>query len=299
MEKREKHIPVLDGIRGLAITMVLAHHCEMKMPALPNTFLGRAITVVVGNGWVGVDLFFVLSGFLITGILYDTRQSKNYFRAFYARRFLRIFPLYYGVLFLLMALSGPLQIAWGGRQFLYLAYLQNVGITHHITTGSLSPMIEISHFWSLAVEEQFYFLWPAAVFLLKDRKKIMSMAVILILCSIAVRVVLIHMHKPYWIFTPARLDSLMLGALLVLALRSGSDTQVKLARTAWIVFPSSVALLVGLAWHHQSSDWHFNGAASLLYTVIAIACAALVTLSMASPLFRPVFNQSAMRMLGK
>jgi peptidoglycan/LPS O-acetylase OafA/YrhL len=299
MEKNERYIPVLDGVRGLAIAMVLGHHCLKKMPPLPEGFLGRAITVLIGNGWVGVDLFFVLSGFLITGILYDTRESQNYFRAFYARRFLRIFPLYYGVIFLLLVFSKPLQVVWEGQQFLYLAYLQNIGITHYVTTRPFPPPIDISHFWSLAVEEQFYFVWPAVVFLLKDRRKIMRMSVILILCSIVVRVVSIHFHRPYMYFTPARVDSLMVGGLLALAFRSGCQTKIKLVRGAWIALPSSVAVLIGIAWHNHSPNWQLNGAAWAVYTVIAIASAALMTLALTIPVFQAVFNRPTMRLLGK
>ena len=100
------HIPALDGVRGLAILMVLMDHFIGEMP--PANSLERAIVYVTGYGSYGVDLFFVLSGFLITGILYDTRDKAFYFRNFYMRRFLRIFPLYYGVLALLSFFVGPL-----------------------------------------------------------------------------------------------------------------------------------------------------------------------------------------------
>jgi peptidoglycan/LPS O-acetylase OafA/YrhL len=88
------HLPVLDGIRGMAIVLVLFHHCtDMGV----YTGVDKAATLLLHWGGFGVDLFFVLSGFLITGILADTRGSKNYFKAFYMRRVLRIFPLYYAI----------------------------------------------------------------------------------------------------------------------------------------------------------------------------------------------------------
>lgn len=86
----------LDGVRGLAILMVLAHNLNVLTG--PQTPAGQAVSRIDDLGWVGVQLFFVLSGFLITGILLDTRESDNYYRAFLGRRVLRIFPLYYGTL---------------------------------------------------------------------------------------------------------------------------------------------------------------------------------------------------------
>ena len=94
-------LPALDGIRGLAILLVLFYH----LLRYDNSFLGR----VSHHGWLGVELFFVLSGFLITSILYDSRGGQHYFRNFYARRILRIFPVYYGFLALALILA-PLLI---------------------------------------------------------------------------------------------------------------------------------------------------------------------------------------------
>src|SRR5215475_7563749 len=90
------HLPVLDGVRGLAVMMVLVFHFVGQM--LPTNGIERAVVAVTKHGLLGVDLFFVLSGFLITGLLYEARDQPHYLRNFYVRRLLRIFPLYYGVL---------------------------------------------------------------------------------------------------------------------------------------------------------------------------------------------------------
>src|SRR5215216_5117511 len=90
------HIPALDGIRGIAILMVML--CHFTNRGLPNTIVGKIVRRSFEAGWSGVDLFFVLSGFLITGILFDSKPQAHYFRNFYVRRTLRIFPLYYGFL---------------------------------------------------------------------------------------------------------------------------------------------------------------------------------------------------------
>src|SRR5579863_3399053 len=96
MSSRANNIRALDGIRGLAIISVLFHHFETLIPGCNGALY--AAKAVFSFGWAGVDLFFALSGFLITGILLDTHDANNYFSAFYARRILRIFPLYYSVL---------------------------------------------------------------------------------------------------------------------------------------------------------------------------------------------------------
>src|SRR4051812_39004746 len=92
----EGFIPALDGLRGIAILLVLFHHFTIYRP---DRGLDKWLANIPAAGWIGVDVFFVLSGFLITGILLDARDRRHYFRNFYARRALRIFPLYYLVVF--------------------------------------------------------------------------------------------------------------------------------------------------------------------------------------------------------
>src|SRR6185369_11811956 len=120
-------------------------------------------------GWIGVDLFFVLSGFLITGILYDAKARKDYFRNFYARRFLRILPLYYGILALYILVFPRISIvpqrqyqSLVEHQLWFWTHLSNVSIA---IEGYGNQQRGWTHFWSLAVEEQFYLVWPAVVFL--------------------------------------------------------------------------------------------------------------------------------------
>ena len=157
------HVTALDGIRGIAVLIVIFWHASAYLQG--TSVLDRLLRAPMRIGWSGVDLFFVLSGFLITGILLDTRESPNYFRSFYARRALRIFPLYYLVLGAILVAAhffpyiNKLVPIPHDRPF-YFFYLNNwwplLKDTWH---GNI-----IGHFWSLAVEEQFYVLWSICVF---------------------------------------------------------------------------------------------------------------------------------------
>src|SRR5580700_6952106 len=156
-------LPALDGIRGVAILLVLFYH----LFRYDNSLLGR----LSHHGWLGVELFFVLSGFLITGILYDSRGEVHYFRNFYGRRVLRIFPLYYGFL-AVAALLAPLLIK---------AQLQGIHTYIHyqvwwwLYAANILESIKgwicaaFDPFWSLAIEEHFYLIWPLLIALAPKR----------------------------------------------------------------------------------------------------------------------------------
>jgi peptidoglycan/LPS O-acetylase OafA/YrhL len=165
-------LPALDGVRGLAVLGVMLFHFVGIMP--PSNWGARAIVHVVGFGAYGVELFFVLSGFLITGILCDTRNGPHFFRNFYMRRFLRIFPLYYGVLALVFFVAPQIPLL-RGPTLDYLvhheawAWLYAVNI--YIAKDGDWSFSYLNHFWSLGVEEHFYFFWPAVVFVLARRPR--------------------------------------------------------------------------------------------------------------------------------
>lgn len=183
---RHKHLPALDGARGLAVMLVfLVHYGGGASSSNP---LIHAVGVGVQAGWIGVTLFFILSGFLISGILWDSRGQPRYWRNFYMRRTLRIFPLYYACLLLVMLTA----IIAGNAAFclkhiyVYLFYLQNLPLPFG-AAGLGTPLV-LAHFWSLAVEEQFYLLWPFVLVRLKTLDQARRVALGVFLFSLAFRI---------------------------------------------------------------------------------------------------------------
>lgn len=202
---QQEHEPLLDGVRGLAIFSVIIFHSSL----IPNqNFFDKLLHGMSLAGWAGVDLFFVLSGFLITGILLRTKGTPNFFFNFYMRRSLRIMPLYY--LFLVFFFYFvPQTVSFG---FTYWTFLSNVLLSRlgHFQ----SAILDIT--WSLAVEEQFYLLWPLIVWSTK-REKLAKVAFILFLVSLAIRIGLFwsgaNPMKNYMLLV-CRMDGLCAGAWL-------------------------------------------------------------------------------------
>jgi peptidoglycan/LPS O-acetylase OafA/YrhL len=235
------HLLALDGVRGLAILAVMCSHA-FEANYIAQTGLIRFIGMVFYNGYLGVDLFFVLSGFLITGILYDSLQDPGYFRKFYVRRALRIFPLYYGVLIVCALLTVPLHLHWGTMGWLLPLYLQNFEPVK-IMTFAPGKGIGLFHFWSLAVEEQFYLVWPAMVFLLRSRRTLLITTLGASALALVSRLLYIsHNGSGYVVHasTLFRADSLLLGGTLALLYRSKIWARVQ--RSGRGVFLASVAL---------------------------------------------------------
>lgn len=211
-----KHIPALDGIRGLAIGLVLLLHFFGATNA--HSSFERAVIKLANFGSYGVSLFFVLSGFLITGILIDSKGQPSYFRNFYARRVLRIFPLYYGVLAVALWLWprawSPLELEVSRERQVWLwGYVSNFLIAKEQSWDALPYF---SHFWSLAVEEHFYFVWPLLV-ARSTARALVLWAGGLIIMALMLRLFLaasgVNELVAYTI-TPAKLDGLCLGGLI-------------------------------------------------------------------------------------
>jgi Predicted acyltransferases len=217
VDRFEERVPALDGLRGCAALFVLLFHFTMQLgdaSGLPTT----ALKTVFLFGWSGVDLFFVLSGFLITGLLLGAKGSSNYFRVFYARRMLRILPLYYFALFLLFTVPVVIRLpATAGfatplrDQLWFWFYLQNYHFLGPRFAGLSGPL------WSLAIEEQFYLVWPFVVFVL-PRKRALWVCAGLVLVSLVYRIVarMVVPHLDTYNVTQARLDGLSIGSAIAL-----------------------------------------------------------------------------------
>lgn len=245
---------VLDGLRALAICLVLFHHYSQKMG---NSGMGDRLFFSLSNSaWIGVDLFFVLSGFLITGILYDAKGSPSYFRTFYIRRSLRIFPIYY-VLLLVIFVILP---------FFHHSIVDSYTLDHqkwfwlygsnYLTAFKGWPDIAVAHLWSLAIEEHFYLLWPVVVFLGNKRQLLIGGTALL------VGAILLRFYSAthdssadsIYVMTHYRIDTLVTGGLLALAWRTPA-IRSKLERHAG---KATVILLVaGFAGlnNHLGLDW--------------------------------------------
>jgi peptidoglycan/LPS O-acetylase OafA/YrhL len=256
-------------------------------------------------GMFGVDLFFVLSGFLITGILFDSLKDEGYFRKFYARRALRILPLYYGVLVVCLLLTYPLHLHWGDMGWLLVFYLQNL---HPMKIMSFSPGANIGlyHFWSLAVEEQFYLVWPAVVFLIRDKRKLLVTMLVASAMALLLRLVLLAGGaSPFAMHVTmiCRADSLMLGGTLAMLYRSSQWQWVQRVAPwgflgATVVIVASILVLQPvLAAHPFSGAIWGNG---VQYSVLAVGFGCLIAWSLRpGSICQWIFQLGWMRFLGK
>jgi peptidoglycan/LPS O-acetylase OafA/YrhL len=225
-------MPELDSVRGIAILMVLFFHGMAPPLHVELPYPGRLLFSVSQYGWTGVNLFFVLSGFLITGILIDSRNRPDYFRRFYFRRALRILPALYGLLIVLVT------IGWISFRFFAVSAFFFANFAPALGIG-----LQYGPLWSLAVEEHFYMFWPLVVRLGSNRKLLVIAASVCIGCPLLRMLNFSHHPDPQslaFLYTWFNLDGLSLGALLAIWLRMPSFRRPQLVQVA------GPALVVGI-----------------------------------------------------
>jgi len=303
--------PALDGLRAIAFLMVFfQHYMDMAW------------------GWTGVNLFFVLSGFLITGILFDTRDDRHRVRNFYVRRTLRIFPLYYGIMLLLLLLYPWMHWQWSWQWIVWPAYLGNlVPFVHsylpnsamqHLadfqpsgSNGNFYTTLYLGHFWSLCVEEQFYLFWPWLLFWIRDRRKLLFVCAAMFPLSLALRIAGRHLLPPWMVAhgvlfggTPFCLDSLFIGGALALAIRGPHATLfLRAARIALPICLLAIALVAVLtpAGHLFARTYPYPSGTWTWGLSIVNLLAALVVLSLlqSGSVFYRIFAAPPLRWLGR
>lgn len=227
MKQPTSRLPALDGLRGLAILSVLAWHYVASIAPWESSW-GQAARTGLAFAWSGVDLFFVLSGFLIGGIVLDNRQAPNFISVFYGRRALRILPLYWLLLVAFAASAALLggRISAGADEWLhgnpqslftYLTFGQN------IASGFFSPTVAepgwLNVTWSLAVEEHFYLVVPLALVVLPARVIPWALGSVVAAGPLIRWLLVTRSDASVYVVTPARVDTLVLGVLCAWALR--------------------------------------------------------------------------------
>jgi peptidoglycan/LPS O-acetylase OafA/YrhL len=262
-----KRLPQLDAVRGIAILVVMFHNGRDVFPSLH-------LSGVFASGWMGVDLFFVLSGFLITGILLDSKGSNGFFRNFYARRCLRIWPLYYAMLFFMFVAVPLLRPALASMIYersspwwAYPLYLQNFLVpVSQVAVGALGVT------WSLAIEEQFYLVWPLVIrYLSVARLRVLCLAAIV--ASPFLRLYLSTEHVNLYVNVFCRLDGLMWGAFIAALIREPAFEPKRHRMMAWGAL--IIALPLALAADGRDVQW-------IVYSLSVLASAGLVYLALFS-----------------
>jgi len=299
-------IPALTGLRAIAVLMVVLQHCWLTthhdgLPFVDHLFRSAA------SLWVGVDLFFVLSGFLLTRILLHTKKDRHFYRNFYARRCLRIWPLYYTLLAFAAGFalfnthtsycSAPLSTLTWPLTFSTNFY---IAIYHNWDIGVGG--IALCHLWSLAVEEHFYLFLPWVVRKFKAHQLILGCA-FTVLLMVLLRLAALVLTKNYdaiGLLTPFRLDSFCAGSLAACLLATTSDSELRLRISNICFYPTAILVAVMIITTHL-----FRGnliVSTLGYSLLAINFASLIGILASSNrnhIFSRALTHPALMFLGK
>ena len=297
-----KRIPALDGLRGIAILAVFFRHYAGGLEKTATSTGLHVLGMIFNFGWSGVDLFFVLSGFLITGILYDTEARPGYYRNFYLRRVLRIFPPYYLLAVIYLALTPVLAAHWKWGQLSFLVYLGYPLALIWPGLGEVSPFVHVTHLWSLCAEEQFYMIWPWTIARLRSGVAILRACLALGVVTLLLRIAICVTG---WVdinwthdFLGCRMDALAVGAAIAIAVRGPlRDTIVHWA--PWVFFPSAV-VVIAICFLRRTTDHIDPAIATIGFSFIALGYGALLTLALRQGTWlERVLSLGVLRIFGK
>lgn len=319
-----RFIPELDGLRCYAFLLVLVAHLHLdRFGEFPL-------------GWVGVDIFFVLSGFLITRILLESRGSPGYFRNFYARRFLRVFPLYYGTLIFVFYVwphltDDPRAVVPAAQHPYFFLYVHNLflRLLEWAPTGGWAHYPYLGHFWSLAIEEQYYLVWPFLVLWLRPR----ALRRVLVFILVASPVLRFYLYRDdphhalpqsyywfwsrvdptflgrtnWWIYknTLTRLDGIALGSLVALVVNQGWLTRAAFRRLAAVLAVVFLPLSTWLIFRHDFfpiTQYPPRWLVTSIYPMVALGFAGLIGVLMTHTGGGPLtwlFDNPPVRYVGK
>jgi peptidoglycan/LPS O-acetylase OafA/YrhL len=291
----EAHIKSLDGIRGVAVLAVLFFHFGDLSRS--SSVILRTVGYIKDAGWVGVDIFFALSGFLITGILYNTRDKPDAAVNFYARRALRLFPLFYGVWVAIGLYVWLAHLPWHPGYLFYLLYAGNFTAIKYGFVGILG----VAHFWSLAVEEQYYLIWPLIVWKVEGDRKIGSILACSLFLSFVIKLILIAKHVnplvAYYLL-PTHIESIAMGSALAIALRRNIERPIlALSR---MLLPLSGASIVLLGFVEQGLNFRNPEVQLFGYPLLGLFACCLIARSLdQSSLTAHIMTNPVLRFYGK
>lgn len=286
-----QHYPALDGLRGVAILLVVFLHNFNFM----NYFF---------FGWLGVDLFFVLSGFLITDILLNSLDKPHFLRNFYIRRVLRIFPLFYLTLIICLLILPNIKSIhldasyYTDNQFWLWTYLQNWLFVFKEPHGDKILL----HTWSLAVEEQFYLVWPVTILLIRKPKILLTIAILTLLFIVVARyMVWIYQVEDLAyssLYTFTRIDGLCIGSIVALLMRINPGF---LKKYTLIIVLLMAVVNFGFYFINNQQSFTLPYLAFAGYTTFAVLFGILVyeAVSGESTVIQFLFNNGLLKFFGK
>jgi peptidoglycan/LPS O-acetylase OafA/YrhL len=307
----ENRIEELDGLRGIAVIVVMALHIFKRATEFTEHPVLLAITKFTEIGWVGVDIFFALSGFLITSILLRAKQEEHYFRNFYVRRVLRIFPLYYFAIVLVLLFAPKLESEFTSQLNVALPvlvlYQQNWAVLFR--GFHLTRYLGIT--WSLAIEEQFYFIWPFVVFSL-NRERLIKAGIGYIIVSFVTRIFAVFfwgnlgdVSRFFFYASFARFEEIIFGALLAVFL-TGDGAREQVRHYSFPLFVVSFLTFLTLCYLVLPNSPHPEYANIPLtvggYTTAALFATALIGVFVTHPpkdILRRLFRNPVLVFFGK